>query len=83
MVVGSIPIRRNALLFINIFISSLWYQGKKRGVEFRRSTRKTLKIGGRSVLTLGSLRLLINLLYDIRYGVKLKKKLILISVNRQ
>ena len=30
---GLIPIRRNELLFINIFISSLW-QGKKYNVEF-------------------------------------------------
>ena len=37
-VVGSIPTRRNGLLFINIFICSLWPR-QKPGVELRHSTR--------------------------------------------
>ena len=32
----SMSTKRNELLFINIFISLLWYQGKKVGVKFRQ-----------------------------------------------
>ena len=46
---------------MNYYITflSLWYQGKKCSVKFRDSTRsaskKSSKIGERSVLTIGSL----------------------------
>ena len=43
LVVGSIHTRGSELLLTNIFISSLWHQGKKHGVGFRHSTRNVSK----------------------------------------
>ena len=46
-------------IIINVFISSLWHQGKKAAVEFRHSTRNVSKkwgeSGERSMLTICSL----------------------------
>ena len=56
-VVSSIPIWGSELLCINIFISSLWHQGKSPGVEFHHSTRNvsenSAESGERGVLTKG------------------------------
>ena len=43
-VMGSIPTQGNCILCFYIFISSLWYKGKKSGVEFRHSARKASQI---------------------------------------
>ena len=46
-VVDSIPTRGNELLFINIFISSLWRQGKSPALNFTKqyARKNRLKVG--------------------------------------
>ena len=54
-VVGSISMRGNELLFINICISSLWYKAKIPSLISATQNAMPRIIGERSVLTLGYL----------------------------
>ena len=53
-VVNSISTRGKELLFIKVFISSLWYQGKRVALGFalQHAIKNSTESGERSVLTL-------------------------------